>query len=138
MVSKVTGFCYACSLILIDFLQIGKTITGKYYASLLERLREEIKKIDCILRIRWFIFTRECTIPFVCDNDIKNVRIMLRNISTSPTFQTQQFQNVKKCLAKRDNNKCIDKTSAYFEDFAVILYTSYFTDEIEKLEKYWS
>lgn len=39
-----TVFWDSQGIILIDYLQKGKTITGEYYATLLDRLKEELKK----------------------------------------------------------------------------------------------
>lgn len=39
-----TVFWDSQGIILIDYLQKGKTITGEYYATLLDRLREELEK----------------------------------------------------------------------------------------------
>lgn len=45
-----TVFWDARGIILIDYLEKGKTITGEYYASLLGQLKEEIKKNHHIWR----------------------------------------------------------------------------------------
>ena len=37
--SMATAFWYSHGIILIDYLQKGKTITGAYYASLLDKLK---------------------------------------------------------------------------------------------------
>jgi len=37
-------FWDACGIILIDYLQKGRTINGEYYANLLQRLGDEIKE----------------------------------------------------------------------------------------------
>ena len=52
-----TVFWDARGIILIDYLEKDKTITGVYYASLLEQLKEEIKKNDHIWREKKFFFT---------------------------------------------------------------------------------
>ena len=53
-----TVFWDSHGVILIDYLQKGKTITGAYYASLLDKLKAELAENGHICRNRKFCFTK--------------------------------------------------------------------------------
>ena len=54
-----TVFWDSKGIIFIDYLEKGKTITGEYYASLLDRLREEINKKRPALRKKKVLFHQD-------------------------------------------------------------------------------
>jgi transposase len=73
--SKVmaTVFWDARGIIFIDYLQKGKTITGVYYANLLEKLNEEIKrKRPHLAKKKSAVPSRQCTSTHVTYCDVQN------------------------------------------------------------------
>jgi hypothetical protein len=50
----VTAFWDSYGILLIDYLEKGKSITGVYYASLLDKLKAELRQRDRIRRRRKF------------------------------------------------------------------------------------
>lgn len=52
-------------IILIDYLQKDKIITGQYNATLLDRLKEELKKNGQDWRARKCSSTEQCVVPQV-------------------------------------------------------------------------
>ena len=95
-----TVFSDARYIILTDFLEKGKMITGEYYASLQYRLSEEVmKKLDLVKKK----VLDSAPSPCFCDCDIKIVWIMLRNSSASPLLirlSTFGLLFVSRCYAK--------------------------------------
>ena len=82
----VTIFWDSHGIILIDYLQKEKTITGEYYASLLDRF-------DAILKEKWPHLAkkrasapRQCTSSHECHCNGQIISFTLRNTSSSTSF----------------------------------------------------
>ena len=58
-------------ILLIDYLEKGKTINSDYYCELLDRLKEEITKTASFVE-KMHLFARQCTSSQIDKNDGKN------------------------------------------------------------------
>jgi len=73
-----TVFWDSQGIILIDYLQKGKIITEEYYATLLDRLKEELKKKQPrLMRKKSALPSRQCAVPQVDRCNGKTTRIGL-------------------------------------------------------------
>lgn len=139
-----TVFWDARGIIFIDFLEKGKTITGQYYASLLDRLNEEIKKNRPHLAKKKVLFHQDnapAHSSAIATTKLFELRYeVLPHPPYSPDLAPSDyylFPNMKKWLAGKrfaSNDEVITQTTAYFED----LDKSYYMDGIKKLEHRWT
>jgi len=73
-----TVFWDSQGIILIDYLQKGKTITEEYYTTLLDRLKEELKKKTAKIGVQKSAFpSRQRAVPQVDRCNGKTIRIGL-------------------------------------------------------------
>lgn len=131
-------------IIFIDYLEKGKTITGAYYASLLDRLNDEIKKKRPHLAKKKILFHD--------DNAPSHTSIiaqakkhelgfeLLPHPPYSPDLAPSDyylFPNLKRWLCGKrflSNEEVEWETDAYFG----LLDKSYYLKGIEKLENHWT
>lgn len=139
-----TVFWDAHGILLIDYLEKGKTITGKYYASLLDQLNYEIKRKRPHLNKKKVLFHQDnapshtSRIAAAKFDDLHYE--LLKHPPYSPDLAPCDFflfPNLKKWLGGKrfsSNSEVVEATNAYFEDFDI----SYYTDGIKKLEYRWN
>ena len=131
-----TVFLGSREIIYTDYLEKGQTITGAYYASLLHRLSEEIKKKRPRLKMKKILFHQDNTRVHTCAVSMAKIMELkfellqhLPDLAFSDFFL---FPNLKKWLGGqrfKSNEEVIVQTDAYFEDFL----KSYFLDGLKKL-----
>ena len=124
----------------IDYLKKGKTITGNYYATLLDRLNDVIKEKRPHLKKKKVIFLQDnasahtSTIAMAKFHELRYE--LLPHPPYSPDLAPSDFflfPNLKKWLAGKkftSNEEAINETNAYFEEFP----KSYYLNGIKKLE----
>jgi len=122
-------FWGARGIIFIDYLQKGKTINGEYYANLLQRLSDEIKKKRPHFGEKESVVSsRQCTSSHIRYRDGQNQWVKVR-IVPSDYFL---FPNLKKWLSGKRfaNNEEVESADGYFED----LDSSYYKQGVEAIE----
>ena len=111
-----TVFWYSQGVVLIDYLEKGKTITGQYYATLLDQLKDTIKAKR----------------PHLAKKRVHLV--LLPHTPYSPDLAPSDFflfPNMKKWLDERrfaSNAEVIAEANAYFEG----LEKSYYAEGLKK------
>lgn len=130
-------------IIFIDYLQHGKTITGPYYASLLDRLNDEIKKKRPHLQKKKVLFHRDnapAHKSLIAMGKINELRYeMLPHPPYSPDLAPCDFvlfPDLKKWLGGKkfsDNSEVIDAVNGYFEGLS----GDYYKNSLLKLEHRW-
>lgn len=136
-----TVFWDARGIIFIDYLEKGKTITGEYYASLLDRLSEEIKEKRRHLARKKILFHQDNARVHTCAVAMAKIAELKFELLQHPPYSPDLapsdyflFPNLKKWLGGQrftSNEELIAQTNAYFEE----LPKSYFLDGLKALEK---
>ena len=139
-----TVFWDAKGIILIDYLEKGKTVTGLYYAELLDRFDAELKKKRPHLAKKKVLFHHDnapAHTSAVATAKLVELRYeLLPHPPYSPDLAPCDFflfPNLKKSLAGRkfaSNEEVMAATEAYFDD----LEQTYFTEGLKKLENRWA
>lgn len=139
-----TVFWDAHGIILVDYLEKGKTITGPYYAMLLDRLDAAIKELRPHLQKKKILFHHDnapAHSSAIATAKLVELRYeILPHPPYSPDLAPSDyflFPNLKKWLAGQkfsSNSEVISATNAYFND----LDKSYFSQGIKKLEHRWT
>lgn len=129
----------AKGIIFIDYLEKGKTITGKYYASLLDRLNDEIKKKRPHLpkeKIPYHHGNSPAHSSLKATGKLIKLYELLPHPPYSPDLAPTDyylFPSLKRWLEGRrfmSNDEVIAEVDAYFEEFD----KSYYSKGIEMLE----
>ena len=138
-----TVFWDSRGIIFIDYLEKGETITGAYYASLLDRLNNEIKKKRPHLTKKKVLLHQENARVHTCAVAMAKIESLRFELLEHPPYSPDLapcdyflFPNLKKWLGGKrfeSNEDVITQTNAYFEE----LPPSYFKDGLKKLEKRW-
>jgi len=136
-----TVFWDAHGIIFVDYLKKGKTITGEYYASLLDQLKVIISEKRPHLNRKKVLFHQDNARVHTCLKSMAKIEQLKFELVDHPPYSPDLapsdfflFPNLKKWLAGQrfsSNEEVIDQTNAYFED----LPKSYFSDGLKKLEK---
>lgn len=139
-----TVFWDAKGIILIDYLEKGKTITGVYYASLLSKLNDEIKIKRPHLKRKKVLFHHDnapAHSSTVVHEKLDELRYeLLPHPPYSPDLAPSDFflfPNLKKWLSGkrfRSNQEVQCETNTYFEGLG----KSYYADGIKRLEYRWN
>jgi histone-lysine N-methyltransferase SETMAR len=139
-----TVFWYARVIIFIDYLQKGKTITGVYYANLLEKLNEEIKRKRPHLAKKKVLFHQDNApvhTSHIAMSKIHQLKFeLLRHPPYSPDLAPCDFHlfpNLKKWLGGKrfaNDNEVINAVNDYFADLDKSTYQS----GITALEHRWN
>ncbi|CAK9833202.1 Mariner Mos1 transposase [Anthophora retusa] len=139
-----TIFWDSSGIICIDFLEKGKTITGNYYASLLDLLNNKIKEKRPHLMKKKVLFHHDNapahTSAIVAKKLLELGYQILPHPPYSPDLAPSDyylFPNMKKRLAGKkflSNEEVIAETNYYFAD----LDKSYYMEGIAKLEHRWT
>lgn len=136
-------FWDACGIIVIDYLQKGKTINGVYYANLLQRLSDEIKKKRPYLRKKNVLFDQDNApvhTSLIAMAKINELKFQLLphapyslDLAPSDYFI---FPNLKKWLGGKrfSNNEEVESAvEGYFEEID----GSHYKQGIEAIEHRW-
>lgn len=138
-----TVFWDTQGIIFIDYLGKGKTITGEYYTSLLERLNEEIKTKRPRLKHKKILFHQDNAPVHNSLISMAKIHELRYELLPHPPYSPDLapcdyflFSNLKRWLqGKRfhSNDEVIAETDAYFAAFE----KSYYSDGIKKIENRW-
>jgi [histone H3]-lysine36 N-dimethyltransferase SETMAR len=135
-----TIFWDSQGVILIDYLQKGRTITGQYYSDLLTRFDAVLKEKRPRLQRKKLLFHQDNAPAHssrIVASKLTELRYeLVRHPPYSPDLAPSDFfllPNLKKSLAGKrfaSNEEVIAATHTYFADFE----TSYFSDGLKRLE----
>lgn len=135
-----TVFWDSSGILLIDYLEKGKTITGEYYRGLLDQLKDAIKEKRPHLQKKKVLFLQDNASSHTAADTIMKLREIHFELLPHPPYSPDLapsdfflFPNLKKWLGGKrfsSNEEVINETNAYFEEFD----KSYFSDGIKKLE----
>lgn len=139
-----TVFWDARGIILIDYLEKGKTITGTYYASLLDQLIEKIKEKRPHMTKKKVLFLQDNApshTSAVATAKLVQLKFeMVPHPPYSPDLSPSDyflFPNMKKWLGGKrftSNSEIIEAVNSYFEDFD----SSYFLQGMQMIETRWT
>lgn len=142
-----TVFWDAHGILLIDYTENGKPLTGEYYASLLQRLETEIKQKRPHMANKKILFHHDRnnnetvhTAPVALAKLNQLEFELIHHPPNSPDLAPCDFflfPNLKKWLSGKkflSNAEVIDAVDAYFNNIE----QSYFTDGMTSLEKRWT
>jgi histone-lysine N-methyltransferase SETMAR len=139
-----TVFWDSRGVVLIDYLQKGKTITGAYYSSLLDKLNEAIKAKRPHLAKKKVLFHHDnapAHTSRIVTAKLEELRFeRVPHAPYSPDLAPSDFflfPNLKKWLGGRrftSNEEVIAETNGYFAE----LEESYYCEGIKKLEHRWT
>lgn len=139
-----TVFWDSQGIIFIDYLEKGKTITGNYYSSLLDKLNTELpEKRPRMARKKVLFHHDNAPAHTSAVSTAKLLEIRFEIVSHPPyspdlaPSDYYLFPNMKKWLAGKrfhSNDEVIAATNDYFDS----LDKSYYADGIKKLEHRWS
>lgn len=131
-------------VILVDYLQKGKTITGVYYAALLDQLKLKIKEKRPHLANKKVLFHQDNAPAHKSLIVMAKLYELHYELLSHPPYSPDLapsdfflFPNLKRWLCGRkfgSNSEVIDETNAYFAGFQ----QSYYTEGIKKLESRWT
>ena len=137
-------FWDAHGIIFIDYLEKGKTITGEYYATLLDKLNQEIKEKRPHLKKKKLLFHHDNASPHTSVVSMAKINDLRFELLPHPPYSPDLapsdyylFPNLKRWLqGKRfsTNEEVICETEAYFAEFD----KSYFSKGINMLEDRWN
>lgn len=138
-----TVFWDSHGVIFIDYLEKGKTITGQYYANLLDKFNAELMEKRPHLKKKKVLFHHDnapAHSSAVATAKLAELRYeLLPHPPYSPDLAPCDyflFPNMKKWLGGKrfsSNEEIIDATNAYFAEFE----KSYFLEGLKKLEYRW-
>lgn len=136
-------FWDAHGIIFIDYLEKGKTITGEYYVTLLDRLDKEIKEKRPHLKKKKVLFHHDNAPAHSSMKAMVKLNSLRYELLLHPPYSPDLapsdyylFPNLKRWLqGKRfhTNEEVILETEAYFADFD----NSYYSKGIRMLEDRW-
>lgn len=139
-----TVFWDSRGVVLIDYLEQGRTITGAYYSSLLDKLNDAIKVKRPHLAKKRVLFHQDNAPAHksrVVAAKLEELRFQeLPHAPYSPDLAPSDFYlfpNLKRWLGGRrftSNEEVEAETNAYFAD----LDASYYSEGIKKLEHRWT
>ena len=139
-----TVFWDARGIILIDYLEKGKTITGPYYAELLDRLDAAVKRNRPGLARKKVLFHQDNAPAHTSAIAMAKIHELGYELLPHPPYSPDLapcdyylFPNMKKWLGGKrftSNEEVEWETEAYFGGFDA----EYFSDGIKKLEHRWA
>ena len=115
-----SGFQDAKGVLLIDYLQKGKTINSEYYCNFLDQLNEKLRK----KRQTYNFSSRQCTYSQRCFNNYKIQKIKVQ-IAEHPSYSPD--------LAPQ-NEEAITPVDGYFAE----LPKSHYRDGIKLFGYHWN
>lgn len=139
-----TVFWDARGIIHIDYLQKGRTITGQYYAELLDRFDADLKQKRPHLAKKKVLFHQDNARVHTCLVSMAKIHELGYELLPHPAYSPDLapcdyflFPNLKKWLGGKrfgSNEEVISETNTYFED----LEKTFFLNGIKMLEKRWT
>lgn len=127
-----------------EFREKGKTITGAYYAALLDRLNDAIKEKRPHLKKKKVLFHQDNASAHKSMIAMAKIHELRYELLPHPPYSTDLtpcdfllFPNLKNWLGGKrftSNEEAINETNAYFEE----LDKSYFSGGLKKLESRWT
>lgn len=137
-------FWDAKGILMIDYLQTGKTINSNYYCNLLEKLDEKIREKRPGLQKKKIIYHHDNAPAHSAQKTIAKISDLKYEILQHPPYSPDLapsdfwlFPHLKKFMrGKRfsSNEEVIAAVEAYFNSLPEI----HFRDGIQKLEEYWN
>lgn len=137
-------FWDANGIIFVDYLEKGKTITGAYYSSLLDRLKIEIAEKRPHLKKKKPLYHHDNAPVHSCLVAQAKLHEIGFELVPQPPYSPDLapsdyylFPNLKRWLTGKrfySNEDLIAETEAYFGDLPI----EYFSDGIKKLENRWT
>lgn len=138
-----TIFWDAHGIILIEYLEKGRTITGQYYCALLDKFDATLKEKRPHLQRKKILFHHDnapAHSSLLVTQKLLELRYeLLPHPPYSPDLAPCDFflfPNLKKSLAGKrygSNEEVIAATETYFEEFS----KTYYTEGLKKLEHRW-
>lgn len=138
-----TVFWDAEGIILIDYLEKGRTITGQYYSALLDKFDAAWKKERTLPYRKKLLFHHDNAPAHSCLLATQKLLELHYELLPHPPYSPDLapcdfflFPNLKKWLGGKrftTNEEVIAETKAYFEGFP----KSYFLEGLKKLEYRW-
>lgn len=139
-----TVFWNTQGIVHIDYLEKGKTITGEYYAELLERFDADLKQKRPHLEKKKVLFHQDNAPAHKSAIAMEKLQGLGYKLLPHPPYSPDLapsdyylFPNLKKWLGGKrfeSNDEVITETNAYFEG----LDQSYYLEGIKKLENRWT
>lgn len=139
-----TVFWDVRGVIHIDYLEKGKTITGEYYAELLERFDTDLKNKRPHLAKKKVLLHQDNARVHTCVVSMAKIHKLGYELLPHPAYSPDLapcdyflFPNLKKWLGGkrfRSNEEVIAETNDYFES----LEGNYYLEGINKLERRWT
>lgn len=136
-------FWDAKGILLIDYLQTGKTIVGEYYSNLLDKLNTKIKEKRPGLKKKKILFHQDNAPAHKCVQTMAKLNDLRYELIEHPPYSPDLapsdfhlFPNLKKFLrGKRfsSNEEVIATVNQYFDE----LPENHFRDGITELENRW-
>lgn len=139
-----TIFWDAHGILLIDYLEKGRTITGAYYVELLDRLNKKIKKDRLHLAKKKVLFHQDNAPAHTSRVAKEKIQDLGYELLPHPPYSPDLapcdfflFPKLKSWLAGKKfstNDEIISAVNGYFKEFD----KNYFTEGLNGLEKRWS
>lgn len=139
-----TVFWDATGILFIDYMEHGRTITGPYYVTLLDRLVDEIKRKRPYVKRKKILFLQDNASPHTCHVSTEKFEQLGFELIPHPPYSPDLapsdyylFPNLKRWLrGKRfESNEEVEyETEAYFGQ----LDSGYYLEGIKKLEDRWN
>ena len=139
-----TVFWDSQGIILIDYLEKGRTITGQYYCALLDKFDAALKEKRPRLQRKKILFHHDNAPAHSCRLATVKLDELRYELLPHPPYSPDLapcdfflFPNLKKWLGGRrftSNEEVIAETNAYFAEFD----KSYYLEGLKKLENRWA
>lgn len=139
-----TVFWDSQGIILIDYLEKGRTITGQYYCDLLDTFDAALKAKRPHLKKKKILFHHDNAPAHSCRLATEKLHQLRYELLPHPPYSPDLapcdfflFPNMKKWLGGKrfaSNEEVIAATNAYFAEFD----KSYYLEGLKKLENRWS
>ena len=139
-----TVFWDSQGIILVDYLEKGKTITGGYYATLLDRLNSEIKEKRPGMARKQVLFHQDNAPAHTSAISMAKIHELHYKLIPHPPYSPDLapsdfflFPNMKNWLAGKkflSNDAVIDAVNDYFGSLDKL----FFTEGMKKLETRWA
>ena len=140
----VTVFWDSRGIILINYLEIGKTINGEYYADLLQSLKAEIKTKRPHLAKKKILFHQDNASIHTCAVAMAKLHELRFELIPHPPYSPDLapsdfflFPSLKKWLGGRKFSSNVAVEAAVNNYFSG-LDESHFSDGMKVLEKRWT
>ena len=137
-------FWDAKGILLVDYLQPGKSINSEYYCNLLDQLHDKIREKRPSLQKKKIIFHQDNAPAHAAQKTIAKITDLKYELLQHPTYSPDLapsdfwlFSHLKKFMRGKhfsSNEEAIAAVDEYFED----LPEKHYRDGIHKLEERWN